>query len=47
MGTQLRIAQMPDDVTSEDFATINEKCISTSKQLAGFINYLKNYKSDH
>lgn len=46
LRTQLKIAQMLNYVEPDEFATMNEKCVSTSKQLAGFINYLKNYKSD-
>lgn len=46
LRTQLQIALSLDYLTSDDFATINENCINTSKQLAGFINYLKNYNSD-
>lgn len=46
LRTQLKIANMLGYVEQNDFELINEKCLSTSKQLAGFINYLKTYNAD-
>jgi four helix bundle protein len=45
LRTQLRIARTLNYLNEEEYKNINEKCISVSKQLAGFINYLKNHKS--
>ena len=41
LRTQLKIARMLDYLKEEEYIIINEKCISISKQLAGFIKYLK------
>lgn len=41
LRTQLKIARSLNYINPEDFENINEKCISVSKQLSGFINYLK------
>ena len=41
LRTQLRIARELKYVNENDYGSVNEKCISVSKQLAGFINYLK------
>lgn len=46
LRTQLRIALNLKYIDEEDYKIINEKCISTSKQLSGFIKYLKNYKEN-
>ena len=44
LRTQLKIARNLNYLNEEEFIKINEKCISVSKQLAGFITYLKNHK---
>ena len=44
LRTQLRIAYNLNYLSSIDFNNLNEKCLSTSKQLSGFIKYLRNYK---
>ena len=44
LRTQLKIARMLNYLTEAEYITINEKCISTSKQLAGFIKYLKQHQ---
>ena len=44
LRTQLKIARMLDYLKEEEYITINEKCILTSKQLAGFIKYLKQHQ---
>ena len=44
LRTQLKIARMLNYINEEEYITINDKCRSVSKQLAGFINYLKNHK---
>ena len=41
LRTQLKIARMLNYLKEDEYTLINEKCISTSKQLAGFIKYLK------
>ncbi len=41
LRTQLKIARSLNYLSEEDFEKINEKCLSVSKQLSGFINYLK------
>lgn len=41
LRTQLKIAKSLNYISEKDFESINEKCISVSKQLSGFINYLK------
>jgi len=45
LRTQLRIAKALNYLSEKEYFAINDKCISVSKQLAGFINYLKNHKS--
>lgn len=45
LRTQLKIAKTLEYVNKNEFETINDKCLSTSKQLAGFITYLKSNKS--
>lgn len=45
LRTQLRIAKTLNYLNENEYIAINDKCISVSKQLAGFINYLKNHKS--
>ena len=44
LRTQLKIARMLDYLKEEEYIIINEKCISISKQLAGFIKYLKQHQ---
>jgi four helix bundle protein len=44
LRTQLKIANSLNYILENDFNLINEKCISVSKQLSGFINYLKTKK---
>jgi four helix bundle protein len=44
LRTQLKIARNLNYIVEEEYMAINEKCISVSKQLAGFITYLKNHK---
>jgi len=46
LRTQLRIARMLNYLNEEDYILINEKALSTIKQLAGFIKYLKQYESN-
>lgn len=41
LRTQLRIATNLNYITNDEFEKLNNECISVSKQLAGFINYLK------
>ena len=41
LRTQLKIAQLLNYLNEEEYIKINEKELSTSKQLAGFIKYLK------
>ena len=44
LRTQLKIAYNLDYLDEKQYETLNEKCISTSKQIKGFIKYLKTYK---
>jgi len=44
LRTQLRIAYSLNYLSSMDYNNLNEKCLSTSKQLSSFIKYLRNYK---
>jgi four helix bundle protein len=44
LRTQLRIAANLNYISNEEFEKLNNECISVSKQLAGFINYLKTKK---
>lgn len=45
LRTQLKIAESLRYITLEQYNLLNEKCLSISKQLSGFINYLKKYQS--
>lgn len=45
LRTQLKIAKALNYIKETEYNVLNEKCFSTSKQLAGFITYLKNNKS--
>ena len=45
LRTQLKIAKALNYIKETEYNLLNEKCLSTSKQLAGFITYLKNNKS--
>lgn len=45
LRTQLFIAKAQKYITAELYNNLFEQCISVSKQLKGFINYLKNYKN--
>ena len=42
LRTQLRIAEGLKYITKEEYDILNEKCLSVSKQLKGFIKYLDN-----
>ena len=44
LRTQLMIAKNLNYLDEREFVKINEQCLSTSKQLSGFISYLKNTK---
>lgn len=44
LRTQLMIARNLNYLGEDEFMKINEQCLSTSKQLAGFISYLKKYE---
>ncbi len=44
LRTQLRIAFNLSYITNNEYNLLNKKCLSTSKQLSGFIKYLRNYK---
>lgn len=44
LRTQLKIAKSLSYLNDSEFEVLNEKCLSTGKQLAGFINYLKTTK---
>lgn len=46
LRTQLRIARMLNYLNEEHYILINEKALSTIKQLGGFIKYLKQYESN-
>jgi four helix bundle protein len=46
LRTQLKIANTLNYINEKEYNTLNEKSLSTSKQLAGFIKYLKNFKSN-
>jgi len=43
LRTQLKIAQNLNYLDEEKYTILNEKCIQTSKQLSGFIKYLKSF----
>ena len=45
LRTQLKIAESLRYITLEQYNLLKEKCLSISKQLSGFINYLKKYQS--
>jgi len=45
LRTQLRIARMLNYLNEQEYILINEKALSTIKQLGGFIKYLKQYES--
>jgi four helix bundle protein len=44
LRTQLFIAKEQNYITPELYNSLFEQCISVSKQLKGFINYLEKYK---
>ena len=44
LRTQLRIAFNLKYMSENEYNQLNVKCLSTSKQLSGFIKYLRNYK---
>jgi four helix bundle protein len=46
LRTQLEIALNLNYISNADFVKIKEECITTSKQLSGFIKYLKNFKEN-
>jgi four helix bundle protein len=45
LRTQVKIARMQNYIEDSVFTDMNEKCLSVSKQLKGFISYLNNYNS--
>lgn len=44
LRTQLRIAFNLGYINETEYLKLNDKCLQTSKQLSGFIKYLKNFK---
>ena len=44
LRTQLKIAQLLEYIAQEQYNILNNNCLLVSKQLSGFINYLKHYK---
>ncbi|MBK7097357.1 MAG: four helix bundle protein [Sphingobacteriales bacterium] len=44
--TQLMIAKSLNYISETDFSKVNDKYINTSKQLAGFIKYIKDYNTE-
>ncbi len=44
LRTQLKIANNLGYLDNIEFNNLNEKCLSTSKQIKGFIKYLKTFK---
>lgn len=44
LRTQLELAKRLNYIDETKFYELNEKCLLTSKQLSGFITYLKNKK---
>ncbi len=44
LRTQLMIARNLNYLDENEFMKIHEQCLSTSKQLSGFISYLKKYE---
>jgi four helix bundle protein len=47
LRTQLKIALNLKYIDEKEYNRLNDKCLSTSKQLAGFIKYLRNYKQNN
>lgn len=45
LRTQLKIAKALNYIKEKEYSLLNEKCLSTSRQLAGFITYLKSNKN--
>ena len=45
LRTQLKIAKNLNYLNEEEFIILNDKCFSVSKQLGGFITYIKNHKN--
>lgn len=43
LRTQLKIAHNLNYLGDAEYEILNEKCLSTSKQIKGFSKYLKNY----
>lgn len=43
LRTQLKIARNLNYLDEQTYNTVNEQCLSVSRQLKGFINYLKQY----
>ena len=43
LRTQLKIAHVLNYITEDEYQLINNKALSTIKQLGGFIKYLKQY----
>lgn len=46
LRTQLHLAFELGYITNDELQQLRELCIQTSKQLSGFISYLKNYKGN-
>lgn len=46
LRTQLKIANFLGYADAEQYESINSKCLSVSKQLSGFMNYLKQYQQN-
>jgi len=44
LRTQLNIAYSLNYLEEKEYLILKEKCLSTSKQLGGFISYLKSFK---
>lgn len=44
LRTQLKIALNLEYINEQEFNILNDKCTVTSKQLSGFIKYLKSFK---
>lgn len=44
LRTQLKIASNLEYINEKEYLELNNKCLQTSKQLSGFIKYLKNFK---
>jgi four helix bundle protein len=43
LRTQLKIAHNLNYLDEKQYSILNEKCLQTSKQLSGFIKYLKSF----